>query len=302
MASKIPSAGGGEEAKASVPKITEKFASSSMVDRAWSTAERNFKADSSLPVEHLPGGPRVDNLDPGEGPGQFGSFNRDEPSVDDAWALNDGRSDEHIYQSEWENEFTAMAASITTTRAALASRAKKISEALLPDHNHDDAKTDGWDFGLGYGAKGDGAGGYQNPSGEGDGTYGVVGPHSGLPSSGPTHLETPAPYVDTDVNESAALATLLPNDNEPPVARSDYFPGDKGNMVNGQGSELPDAEGESVTYRYDKDLINTGYKVEQFDTPYTKYDYSTHENRPEHQWGRPEDLPFSHDTGIGGEP
>lgn len=297
--SKIPSHSSGEKSEGNFPKITEKLAS--MARRSWRDAERQFQADSSLPVENLPGGPRVDSLEPEGGSGPFNSFNEDEPEVDDNWSQNDGRSIDHIYQSEWENEYTAMAASITSTRAALASRAKKISEALIPDSNSDDTDTEGWDFGLGYGARGQGAGGYGNPSGEGDGSYGVAGPHSGLPSTGGNGSGTPAPYVDMDVNESSALASLLPNDEEPPVARSDYFPGDKGNMVNSQ-AELPDARGETVTYQYDKDLMNTGYKVEQHDTPYEKYDYSTHENRPEHQWGRAEDLPFSQDTGIGAEP
>jgi len=53
-----------------------------------------------------PGGPRVDNREPEGGDGPFGSYNDEEPTVDDGWGTDQGtrQPDDYDYQSEWEND------------------------------------------------------------------------------------------------------------------------------------------------------------------------------------------------------
>lgn len=300
--------------------------------RGTFTGDIQHEGNSSLPVGELPGGPRVQHIDPEGGPGPYGAWN-DEPLVHDEWSEDEGgagrRNDsgeDYDYPNEWENEPAVTAtktASVATfedlrnhwddeptrdgpgeliteaqARArSVAERAEKLSESLIPDHNVDDAEGEAWDFGLGYGAKGQGAGGYPNPSGEGGGR-GVEGPASDLPSAVSPPEDDTTPMIDVNINERGnAWASLLPNDEEPPVARSDYYKGDKGNVVNGlefEGdSELPGDE--TNTLNVDRDLPGRSYTHERLDSPYVKYDYTTKQHRPEHQHGRPEELPFAQD-------
>jgi hypothetical protein len=79
---------------------------------------------------------------------------------------------------------------------------------------------------------------------------------------------------------------LVPNDTERPVARSDYFPGDRGNLVNTQlsQSELPGSP--SPKGEAPQEMMNTDYITEDVSTPYVRYDYTTHDYRddPLHNW------------------
>lgn len=88
----------------------------------------------------------------------------------------------------------------------------------------------------------------------------------------------------------------MPQDVAGPPARSDYYPGAKDNLVQSEwGTSALPGEGQAPQ---NQDLaidIDTGYMSEDVATPYTRYDYTTHTNRPEHQHGRPEDVPWSHD-------
>lgn len=253
-ASKLPGGGPIEESEAQPVKPTMK-------------ESRSKTANSSLPVDSLPG-PRVDHLDRGEQMGPWGSYNTEEdaPSND----LYDHRPDNYTYKSEWENDF----------REACGVE----GESAVPDSTTDDTPTQAWDFGIGYGAKGQGAGGYENPSGEGSGTQGVWGPHSGLPGSPGTSVNDTTPMVDVSLNERRAFfSTLLPGDTDEPVARSDYFPGPKGNLVQSE-SELP----QEVTPFTENvpSMVDTMYVTEDAETPYVRYDYNTHTNRPDplHNW------------------
>lgn len=174
-------------------------------------------ANSSLPVHALPG-PRVDHLDRGEQTGPGGSYNRDEPAVDDGWAEDLFHGKDHTYP--------------------------KTGESVTPGAWSDDTPTDAWDFGLGYGAKGNGAGGYPNSPGNGKG---VLGPASGLPDApGQPKGDGTAEKVDQATNDSRLPKkgeARLPNDGEKPVARADYYEGFKDNDIDKDAeSDLPGEE------------------------------------------------------------
>lgn len=242
-------------------------------------AARFLQGNSSLPVSELPGGPRVDHIGPGTGDGPYGDFS-DPGELDpvDQWSADGGGSgrrdetgEDYDYPSGWENDMSTTA------------------DSSIPDSDTDSTPTDAWDFGIGYGAKGDGAGDYGNPSDEGGGK-GVWGPHSGLPgtpsqSSGDSTTEV----LDDKLNfrqaqnyiyglsalpfqDSAAesLFTKLPQDDAAPVARSDYYTGEKDNLVSVGTAELPSpdrAEGESAP-----SLVDTYVKTEDLATDYQRYD------------------------------
>lgn len=202
------------------------------------------------------GGPRVEERALQE----TYDINPSEAYPDDAWGTPSERG--YDYNSPWENNLHE-------------------AQAMVPDSSSDATPTDGWDFGLGYGAKGDGAGGHENPSGEGDGTKGVWGPQSGIPGSPSSSSGDTSDSLD-HINERLAQGKL-PNDDEDPVARSDYYRGDKGNMVNAQ-ADLP---GEPTVPGYaSPGALNTDYVYEDVETPYVRYDYTTHTYRddPLHDW------------------
>jgi len=272
-ASKLPSAGPSDESEAQpVKSPTNKEASTNGI-QFWTKL-----ANSSVSPAELPG-PRVDHLDRGEQTGPWGSYNVDEEPSDN-WF--DHGETEYEYPHEGENDLRE------TTATDL------LGESAVPDSKTDDTPTEAWDFGLGYGAKGQGAGGYQNPSGEGAGTKGVWGPHSGLPGSPAISVNDTTPIVDVQLNQRHALESLLPGDRDEPVARSDYFPGWKGNLVQSDNlqseSELPQEV--SPTLQNSPGLLNTDYVSEDGETAYGRYDYSTHTYRedPLHNWPQ-EKLP-----------
>lgn len=236
----------------------------------------NRTANSSLPVNSLPG-PRVDHLDRGDAQGPFGSYNREESlPTGDAWSRDEGVGNDYIYPSEWENNFSG-----------------KAAKSNLPDSNTDPTATEGFDFGIGRGngddAHGQGAGGYgeSNPS---SGSRGVYGPRSGLPwdPGGKTRdTESDSTAITERATSGMGMpvmsSALMPLDVLDPVARSDYYAGPKGNdldVVVG-GSELPGDGGNSGYNSYRSPGPNLGYKYEQPDVPYVKYDYTTTQMRPD---------------------
>lgn len=139
------------------------------------------------------------------------------------------------------------------------------AESVLPPT--EETPTEAWDFGLGYGARGQGAGGYENPSNEGFGK-GVWGPQSGLPG---TPMQAPGdatPVVDVNINEHHG-AGLLPGDGVEPVARRDEYDGPKGNLVNQMAQSWEESLPGEVAAPAAQDLpidIDTGYVQEDTST------------------------------------
>lgn len=250
-ASELPGGGSAEESEAKPPRTKEARVTGADL---WTTL-----ADSSVDPDTLPG-PRVDSLDRGEQLGPWGSFNKDEVPSDD-WASGESG---YTYNYEGENDFREACAPASSGMPA------------------DDTPTEAWDFGIGYGAHGQGAGGYENPSDEAGATKGVWGPHSDLPGGPNNSVNDTTPIVDVQLNDRHALLSL-PGDTQEPVARSDYFPGAKGNLVQGE-SELPQ-EATPVGVNAPS-MVDTYYVSEDLATPYVRYDYSTHTYRddPLHNW------------------
>jgi hypothetical protein len=260
--SKLPGGGGLTEALSQNDAASEPKTQSP----SQKEARRSKAANSSLPVETMPGGPRVEHLDREDGPPEG------DPPVSDDWGLPSERG--YDYESPWDNNLN-----------------EKGAQSAVPDHVTEDTPTEAWDFGLGFGARGEGAGGYANPSGEGDGTKGVYGPASELPGNTPsssgdnTFLKT-----DLELNDKKSQGEL-PGDGDEPVARSDYYRGDRGNLINTQ-SVLPNEPtpgGELAP-----SMMNTDYTHEDLSTPYVRYDYTTHDYRddPLHE------FPQNHQAGT----
>ena len=240
-ASNIPGPGSDTEAKP--PKVKQaKWKAPS----AW-----GHYANSSLPVTTLPG-PRVDHLDRGDQTGPQGSYNQDEPRVEDGYGLHDGG------RPKSQNV---------------------VSESLTP--NDPDTRTEADDFGLGYGAKGQASNGYgtRNPDGRG-----VFGPQSGLPyDPGGTTKDVGEVPMGMRVSDSQ-----LPFDGPDSVARSDYYDGDKGNNFNTNRERFSDSQlpndGGDTSYDYSRDISpNTGDVHEQQGVPYVKRDWTTHSDRNDQQ-------------------
>ena len=351
-------------------------------------------ANSSIPVETMSGGPRVQHMDRADTDqtGPFGSYNSDEPpSMRDEWSREDGAGKDYLYESEWENALPDKAAGrqpawpslieyderldqdapdvntirgivdlikkgrppaqILTTHGARKYKLTKkdlddfmlmdqrgllkSADSRMPGRYTDNTPTEGWDFGIGYGdgndAHGQGAGGYgeKDPDGKG-----VFGPSSKLPSdpAGKLHDDESdtTPAIEMEMGRSNRQArrgqSNLPNDGQPPVARSDYYRGgDKGsNPVNvgpsnvgsskvpGQSfpgqprrvsprpahyrehmfsnSELPAEADASDDHSMDVQP-GIGYRHEQ-NQPYVKWDHSTRNMRPDPLYQRDDDGPY----------
>lgn len=131
-------------------------------------SKKSKKANSSIPVGTLPG-PRVEHLD------------RELDTYVDAWV----DPKEYVYPNPWGDN--------------------KQAGSSVPDANTDPTPTEAWDFGLGYGAEGQGAGDYANPTSEGKGVW---GPASGLPGSPPTSSGDNTPTVERKLNDKAAAKSL----------------------------------------------------------------------------------------------
>jgi len=192
--------------------------------------------EADMPAEVLPGGPRVDNRDPDGGDGPWGSFNPPEDGGSDGWALEEGvrHPDEYDYPSEWDNDTS-----------------HKQGESVLP--NQDDTPTEADDFGLGYGARNQGV----EHAGE-------WGPHAELPGVPSQSSGDIAPTVDVSLNQRHSLESLLPGDTDEPVARMDYYEGEKGNLV-----QTAVGWAQSVApVDEDLSLVDTGYVHEDLQTPW----------------------------------
>ena len=203
-------------------------------------ASNIYIASSSVSPDTL-GGPRVDHLGPGEGEGPFGSFNEGEPLGEDQWS------------EAWKSAASG--------------------------HPVDDTPTDAHSWGIGFGATGQGVQ-YPNPSGEGAGYKGVLGPQSGLPGSGSTSSgDNPSAEIDYALNtpRQAYRALyghgMLPQDAAIPVARSDYYVGPKDNMVSVGASDIPSASQNNGVGG--QPLIDTYYTQTDTDTGYVRWDGTT---------------------------
>ena len=261
----------------------------SKMPSAPETAEENHfydkQANSSVPVECLPG-PRVDHLGPGEGNGLYDSYNRDEPPGTDEWRDTEGVGDTYLYPTPWAGD------------------SNRTSASNVPDYNTDPTPTDANDFGIGYGARGEGTLNY-GPINPETGAYGTKGPFAGLPNDPGGKVRdnentdtTRQIELDTTTNRNVWAALdetafgLLPNDGEPPVARSDYYEGPKGNVISMDpeavfgDSELPNGGG-PATYTYDRGCsMGTGETFEREDNGYIKWDDSTHNYRQDDTYQR----------------
>lgn len=240
------------------------------------------RANSSVSPNELPG-PRVDSLDRGNQTGPYGSFNRDEPLTDDQWGRDEGAGCSYAYPSDWDNNLS--------NRTAVP--VQPVAESGLPsDLNTVGPK--GYDFGIGDGNGNDAHGQgmqYENPDSSGKG---VNGPSAGLPGTpagtlpgtGLEHVENKTKNMGIPTTAAVADAGL-PNDGEDSVARSDYYRGPKGNdnVVHFSQAELP-GDGSGGTYDSGKDLMNDAVKTEQVTEPYVKFDYTTHQMRPDYTYQR----------------
>lgn len=243
--------------------------------------QRTKEASSAFPVTTLPG-PRIQHIDRADvdQTGPYGSYNKDEPlDPNDKWRRDEG------FPSTWET-----------------SDLGPVGASAYPDAFSDDTRTEGFDFGLGYGAKGQGAGGYGTKGPQGQ----VYAPSSDLPNdpAAPTKdSESDSnPKIELQLQDRAKAAKIvdrlmvqrlgsqdwepgakLPNDNGPPVARSDYFDGPKGgndwNSVRSQ-AELP-GDDENALLQSDRGTTDKGYKLEHMDQPYVEWDYTTHNQKPD---------------------
>lgn len=270
MGSKLPSGGDKETLPSQGPHPANKDHPQNKQASVASKYSYDRAANSTLSPQNEPGGPRVNHLDRADtdqtGPG--GSYNRDEPPVQDAWGESGGvggqpmsqnEGDDYAYPAAWNGDLSG-----------------KGAASGVPDSNTESTPTQGYDFGIGDGngndAHGQGAGGYgeKNP---GSGDYGVYGPAAELPhdSGGKTKDDEESdstPTIERQVSESGHMglpvtaklvtwvdlhpnfsptarlltradlglnpdgteaAGKLPNDTDVPVARSDYYAGPKGN-------------------------------------------------------------------------
>jgi hypothetical protein len=245
-------------------------------------------ANSSIPTQTLPG-PRVQHLDRGDTDqtGPFGSYNNEEPpSMADEWSREDGigdRSNDGVQSaSGWLDDET-----------------KGADSALPADPN---TKTQGFDFGIGYGngndAHGQGAGGYGELS-PSQGDKGVFGPAAGLPEDpgGGTKSDDSdtTPSIENHINDRIKQSVLervlarapkavsqVPDDDGKGVARSDYYDGWKpDNDMNTVSQTVLPGDDTGANLEFDKDTLDTGYRYERQDEPYTKWDDTTHNQRPD---------------------
>jgi hypothetical protein len=180
-------------------------------------AAKFLQANSSIPVETMPGGPRVDHLDRADDDqhGPYGTYGEDpmQAMYDETARNPDGGGGEkdYIYPSDWDSDLHEKQAGTPIERRLERLYARRLDllasewalgTSAFPDANSDKTPTEAWDFGIGDGngddAHGQGAGGYSegnpgapdsNPGG-GTGNMGVYGPQSGLPKDPGGKTET----------------------------------------------------------------------------------------------------------------
>lgn len=269
--SKLPDSGGVAADEAERPR-KEKDDNSGIENQGLKQASWKV-ANSSYPVDTLPG-PRVDHLGPAEGEGPFGTYNDPSDFPMDKWVVDEsapGQNYDYSMGLDAPESKNQKFARFFTVDEARARGRQELARSSLPE---DPTETEAWDFGLGYGASGQGAGDYVNPSGEGSGYKGVQGPSSTLPqlpslsSGGDT-----TPRIDVEIN----AYDTLPQDVVRPVTRRDEYEGPKDNTLVQSESELPSLPENGVTQELS--LVDTGEKWEDVTTPYIRYDYTTHNLR-----------------------
>lgn len=249
-------------------------------ERAMYAYERT--ANSSVPVQYMPGGPRVDHIDRGNNDGNYNDAEPALPQGDQGMAVESEPGPRYDYPSQWENEFN------------------KSSASGIPDAISDPTPTQGFDYGLGLSEGNDAHGQGQNHEVKGPGG-GVYSPSAELPGDlgGAGRADDSTAKVEQQVGGrlsaiaafTAAVAkkaceggctgnckgacscqSKLPNDGEAEVARSDYYQA---------SAELP-GDGQSVTNEYDMSMNpGTGYRYERTNQPYIKWDSTTHQMRPD---------------------
>lgn len=182
----------------------------------------------------------------------------------DLWSLNDKGRRDYDYQSDWENDLRSPTA-----------------DSGMPT---DDTPTDADSFGLGPGEAG-GTGGYGTVDSDGKGVY---GPHTQLPDDpGAPGSDDSTAMVELEVGRGSLAAwktnsTALPQDVLSPPARSDYYPKNSDSMP-----APPDA-----SYDHPMDVQpGLGERHEQ-SQPYIKWDYTTHNMRPDYTYQREVEGPY----------
>lgn len=258
-ASEVPETGGPETTPAAPFGAGGANVKQASEDLFWKAPSALKAANSSLPVNTLPG-PRVDHLDRADqqtGPG--GSYNKDEDPVD-GWD-----------EGPREGDYTSLFAQELPVEA----------RSSVPDNTTDPTETSANDFGVGFGAKGEGSEGYGTKAPDG---RGVAGPSSELPNDPGAKTRDDEDGANQYLNsiERNLWATAEVPTSGPP-ARSDYYQGDKGNQFNVSVRGEAELPGESSTYNYDRDLPNLGDEFEHQDVPYIKYDHTVHDYRHEPQ-------------------
>ena len=260
-------------------------------------------ANSSVPVQYLPGGPRVDHIDRGNNDGNYNDAEPALPQGDDGTYVQSDPGKSYDYPSGWENEFNKGAAS------------------AVPDAVTDQTPTQGFDYGLGLSEGNDAHGQGQNHEVKGPGG-GVYSPSAELPgdlAGGGIEEDDSTAVIEQSVGSGRPVSAIdafvavvaaakpkrpidafmeavatknaceggcsgnckgacscggseLPNDGEPEVARSDYY----------QASTALPGDGQSVTNEHDMDMNpGIGYRYEQTNQPYIKWDSTTHQMRPD---------------------
>jgi len=259
-------------------------------------------ANSSVPVQFAPGGPRVDHIGPAQGQ-EYGAYNDSEPSLpegDGGTYVPAEPAPKYNYPSSWENELN------------------KTATSHVPNGVTDSTPTEGFDYGLGLSGGNDAHGQGQNHVPVDPDTGGFYGPRSEVPGdlgggvlhdtesdSNPT-IESEygtggrGPRKDASARWKAACGgscsggctggcqcnsqSELPNDKEPPVARSDYFEA---------AAEMPGDE-TSDSYEWDHKVSpGAGYRYERGNQPYIKWDYTTHQMRPDPIYQRKIEGPYT---------
>ena len=267
--SKMPDSGGVASDEAEQPR-KEKDPNAGLENQGIKQASWKV-ANSSYPVDTLPG-PRVDHLGPAEGEGPFGTYNDQSDFPLDKWVVDESAPGKtYDYNRPAEDIKDLHSARFLTEDEVRERGRQELATSVLPEDTK--TETEAWDFGLGYGAHGQGAGDYVNPSGEGSGYKGVEGPSSMLPSLPSLPGDDNTPRIDVELNSRHALDTL-PQDVVRPVTRRDEYEGPKDNTLVQSESELPSLPQNGITKELS--LVDTGEKWEDVTTPYVRYDYTTH--------------------------
>jgi gas vesicle protein len=266
-------------------KVMTKEASAIDPWKAWVTAH-----DSSVPVDSTPGGPRVDSLDRGSQQGPYGSFNEGEVPSQMEWVQTDGKEDEGDPASGGMEPYyhDPMVLAVETVELMPAKRA----ESTVPDHLTEPTPGEALDFGLGYGARGQGLEhGPAHPTGKG-----VAGPSSDLPGtapvppSGASDSQTFDGYLSDRRGLAAALRFKVAGGLRVKTTLATYLDDASWLCPNGRvaGTSLPGDGGVNPLSR-DPSTPGVGEVTEDGTTPYRRWDYTTTDVQPDDVTGRPQD-------------